>query len=98
MCFYLLVYLCICIFVYLCICVFAHQILMNIFLRSSYHNLFKNIAHVVPIFNFSQSCICLFVYLCICVFVFLIFVFVTLREEQRVEQVVCLITGLGPLG
>ena len=62
-CIYLLVYLCICIFVYLCICVFAHQILMNIFLRSSYHNLFKNIAYVMPMFNFNQSCICIFVYL-----------------------------------
>ena len=44
---------------------------MNIFLRSSYHNLFKNIAYVMPMFNFNQSCICLFVYLCICVFVYL---------------------------
>ena len=32
-------------------------------MRSSYHNLFKNIAHVVPMFNFNQSCICVFVYL-----------------------------------
>ena len=36
---------------------------MNIFLRSSYHNLFKNIAYVMPMFNFNQSCICVFVYL-----------------------------------
>ena len=64
-CIFLLMYLCICIFVYLCICVFAHQILMNIFLRSSYHNLFKNIAYVMPMFNFNQSCICVIVYLCI---------------------------------
>ena len=35
----------------------------TLFLRSSYHNRFKNIAHVVPMFNFSQNCICVFVYL-----------------------------------
>ena len=36
---------------------------MNIILRSSYHKLFKNIAHVMSMFNFNQSCICVFVYL-----------------------------------
>ena len=36
---------------------------MDISLKSSFYNLFKNMAHVVPMFNFSQSCICVFVYL-----------------------------------
>ena len=48
---------------YLCI---ECQTLGNIVLRSSYHYLFKNIAHVRHICNFDRSCICVFVYLCIC--------------------------------
>ena len=68
-------YLFTCVFVYLYICVIVYVYLhirysWTLFLRSSYHNLFKNIAHVVPMFNFNQSCICVFVYLCICIFVF----------------------------
>ena len=39
----------------------------NRYLRSSYHTLFKNIAHVVPTCNFDWSCICVFVHLCICI-------------------------------
>ena len=66
---------CIFVFVYLCICVFVFvyfdvRHLGTLFLRSSYHYLFKNIAHVMSIRNFDQCCICVFVYLCICVFVF----------------------------
>ena len=56
---------CICVFVYLQV---RHQ--GTLFLRSSCHYLFKNIAHVMSICNFDQCCICVFVYLCICVFVF----------------------------
>ena len=56
------------VFLYLYVCVFVYVYLhirysWTLFLRSSYHNLFKNIAHVVPVLNFSQSCICVFVYL-----------------------------------
>ena len=50
---------------YLCICTSDN----HEHLRSLYHNLFKNIAQVMPMFNFNQSCICLFVYLCICIWV-----------------------------
>ena len=61
-------YLCICVFVCLCICVFIFlhldvRHLETLFLRSSYHYLFKNIAHVRSICNFDRSCICVFVYL-----------------------------------
>ena len=63
------------VFVYLCICVFVFVYLHvrhlgTLFLRSSYHYLFKNIAHVRSICNFDRSCICVFVYLCICICVF----------------------------
>ena len=71
-CICLLVYLCICIFVYLCIYVFVYlhiRYSWTLFLRSSYRNLFKNIVHVMPMFNFNQNCICVFVYLCICIWV-----------------------------
>ena len=58
---------------YLRICVFVFVYLQvrhpgTLFLRSSYHYLFKNIAHVMSICNFDQCCICVFVhlYLCIC--------------------------------
>ena len=39
----------------------------TLFLRSSYHYLFKNTAHVRGICKFDPNCICLFVYLCICI-------------------------------
>ena len=41
----------------------------TLFLGSSYHYLFKNIAHVRGICKFDPNCICvfLFVYLCICI-------------------------------
>ena len=60
---------------YLCICVFVFVYLQvkhpaTLFLRSWYHYLFKNIAHVMSICNFDQCCICVFVYLCICICVF----------------------------
>ena len=60
---------------YLHICVFVFVYLQvrhqgPLFLRSSYHYLFKNIAHVMSIRNFDQCCICVFVYLCICICVF----------------------------
>ena len=58
-------YLCICI----CVYVFVYLQVRHpgiLFLRSSCHYLFKNIAHVMSICNFDQCCICLFVYLCIC--------------------------------
>ena len=63
---------CICVFVYLSICVFVIMYLHirylgTSFLKSSYHHLFKNIAHVVPMCNFDRSCICVFVHLCICI-------------------------------
>ena len=34
----------------------------TLFLRSSYHYLFKNIAHVRSICNFNRSCICVFIF------------------------------------
>ena len=51
---------CICVFVYLSICVFVIMYLHirylgTSFLKSSYHHLFKNIAHVVPMCNFDRS-------------------------------------------
>ena len=63
------------VFAYLCICVFVFVYLQvrhqgPLFLRSSYHYLFKNIAHVMSICNFDQYCICVFVYLCIYICVF----------------------------
>ena len=72
---YFCMFLCVCVFVYLCICVFVFVYLQvrhpgTLFLRSSYHYLFKNIAHVMSICNFDQCCICVFVYLCICICVF----------------------------
>ena len=50
---------------YLCICVVVFVYLLvthsgTLFLRSSYHNLFKNIAHVRPICKFDPNCICVF--------------------------------------
>ena len=67
----------ICVYVYLCICVFVFFLylpllvrqLESLFFRSSYHDLFKNIANVVSVCIFDQSCICVFVYLCICIWV-----------------------------
>ena len=63
------------VFAYLCIFVFVfvyfqvrHQ--GTLFLRSSCHYLFKNIAHVMSIGNFDLCCICVFVYLWICICVF----------------------------
>merc|ERR1711963_1272227 len=66
---------CICVFVYLRICVFVFVYLQvrhpgTLFLKSSYHYLFKNIAHVMSICTFDQCSICVFVYLCICICVF----------------------------
>ena len=55
-----MLYLCICVFVFV---YFDVRHLGTLFLRSSNNILFKNIAHVVPMFNFNQSCICVFVYL-----------------------------------
>ena len=57
------------VFVYLCICVvvfvYLHvRHLVTLFLRSSYHCLFKNIAHVRSICKFDPNCIRVFVYLC----------------------------------
>ena len=57
---------------YLCICVVVFVYLRvrhsgTLFLRSSYHYLFKNIAHVRSICNFDRSCICVFVYLYLCI-------------------------------
>ena len=62
-------------YLHICVFVFVYTHLQvrhpgTLFLRSSYHYLFKNIAHVMSIHNFDQCCICVFVYLCICVFVF----------------------------
>ena len=58
-----MLYLCICVFVF----VYLHvRRLGTLFLRSLYHHLFKNIAHVRSMCNFDRSCICVFVYLCIC--------------------------------
>ena len=56
---------------YLCICVllvFVYLQVRNLerFFRSSYHYPFKNIAHVMSIWNFDQYCTCVFLYLCIC--------------------------------
>ena len=56
------------VFAYFCICVFVFVYLQvrhpgTLFLRSSYHYLFKNIADVIFICNFDQCCICVFVYL-----------------------------------
>ena len=39
----------------------------TLFLRSSYHYLFKNIAHVRSICKFDPNCICVFVYLYLCI-------------------------------
>merc|ERR1711944_170016 len=55
------------VFAYLCICVFIFVYLKvtqpeTLFLRSSYHYLFKNISHVMSICNFDQCCICVFVF------------------------------------
>merc|ERR1711963_941594 len=63
------------VFMYLGTCVFVFVYLQvrhqgTLFLRSSYHYLFKNIAHVMSICNFDQGCICVFAYLCICICVF----------------------------
>ena len=61
----------------ICVCVFLHVFFYLYFihsgtLRSSYHYLLKNIAHVMSISNFDYCCICVFVYLylCICICVF----------------------------
>ena len=51
---------------YLHICVFVYLQVRHpgaLFLRSSCHYVFKNIAHVMSICNFDQCCICVFVYL-----------------------------------
>ena len=59
--------------------VLSNKFLINIykhtrtlFLGSSYHYLFKNIAHVRGICKFNSKCICVFVfmYLCICMHVY----------------------------
>ena len=75
---------CIGVFVYLRICVFVFVYLQvrhpgTLFLRSPYHYLFKNIAHVMSICNFDQCCICVFLYLCICICVF-VFVYLQVRQ------------------
>ena len=54
------------------ICVFAFMYLHirhsgTLFLRSSYHYLFKNITYVRHICNFDRNCICVFVYLYLCI-------------------------------
>ena len=65
------------VFAYLCICICVYVFVYlqvrhpgTLFLRSSYHYLFENIAHVMSIGNFDQCCIFVFVYLCICICVF----------------------------
>ena len=53
-----------------CICVFVYLHVRHsgtLFLRSSYHYLFKNISHVRSIFKFDPNCICVFVYLYLCI-------------------------------
>ena len=60
---------------YLHICVFLFVYLQvrhpgALFLTSSYHYLFINIAYVMSICNFNQCCICVFVCSCICTCVF----------------------------
>ena len=55
---------------YLRICVFVYLQVRHpgtLFLRSCYHYLFKNIAHVMSVYNFDQFCICVFVYLYLCI-------------------------------
>ena len=60
---------------YLHICVFLYFLFVylqvrhegTLFLRSSCHYRFKNIAHVMSICNFDQCCICVFVYLYLCI-------------------------------
>ena len=96
------------VFAYLCICVFVFVYLQvrhpgTLFLRSSYHYLFKNIAHVMSICTFDQCCICVFVYLrncvfaylCICVFVYLcicICVFASQTPRNIVSEVLLPLT------
>ena len=46
---------------------FVIKHLGTLFLKSSYHYIFKNIAHAGPIRNFDQTCICVFVYLYLCI-------------------------------
>ena len=51
----------------MCICVFVFlyldaRHLGTLFLRSSYHYLFKNITHVRSIFKFNPNCICVFAF------------------------------------
>ena len=62
------------VFAYLCICICVYVFVYlqvrhpgTLFLRSSCHYLFKNIAHIMSICNFDQCCICIFVYLYLCV-------------------------------
>ena len=63
-----------------CICVFVYLHVRHwgiLFLRSSYHYLFKNIAHVRSICKFDPNCICVFVCLCILYLYFCICMFDT---------------------
>ena len=62
----------ICSFDQCCICVFVFVYLQvrhpgTLFMRPSYHYIFKNIAHVMSICKFDQCCICIFVYFCLCI-------------------------------
>ena len=57
----------------------------TLFLRSSYHYLFKNTAHVRGICKFDPNCIC--VCICICVFVYLYCVFACQRLGNIVFEV-----------
>ena len=49
----------------------------TLFLGSSYHYHFKNIAHVRGICKFDPNCICVFVFVCLCICI-CVFVFVFL--------------------
>ena len=69
-------YICNSAWILICVFVFVYFHMYLYFthsgtLRSSYHYLLENIAHVMSICNFDQCCICVFVYLRICVFVYL---------------------------
>ena len=59
---------CICVFVHLYLCICKSDTRPGaLFLRSWYHYIFENIAHVMSICNFDQCCICIFVYLYLCI-------------------------------
>ena len=97
------------VFAYLCICICVYVFVYlqvrhpgTLFLRSSCHYLFKNIAHVMSICNFDQCCICVFVYLCICICVFASqtpgnIVFEVLVSLPFRKYMVCMVQNLAQL-